>query len=49
MLGPIFFGDEIKEGEMGVACRMHGGEDKYVGDSIIIRARDTNFISIKTL
>jgi len=30
MLGSIFFGDQIKEDEMGAACRTHGDEDKYI-------------------
>jgi hypothetical protein len=30
MLGPILFGDQIKDVEMGAACRTHGGEDKYI-------------------
>jgi hypothetical protein len=30
MLFPIFFAEQIKEGEMGAACRTLGGEDKYI-------------------
>jgi len=30
ILGSVFLGDQIKEGEIGAACRTHGGEDNYV-------------------